>query len=178
MTYRIHKERKAVCPCGEKFFKVGIKPFHPYHSPACALKFKTGKVDMENLVDLPLQRLRDMARGAFQQFIKDRDKDQPDITTGLPFKKGDVIQAGHLFKVELFPGLMFNEDNCFAQSEYGNLNMDSTEVYYMTHENAKRRIGIDRYSQLKDQTSIFTSTARLKKWDKWGFIEIINTYKK
>lgn len=174
MNFRIpNKQPKPVVgPCGHKFVKEGIKPFHPYCSPQCFLKFNTGKVEFENLKDLKLSVLMDIAKGVFCDYIKLRDKDQPEITSGEMEKKSDKMNAGHLFDCEKHPGLIFHEDNCFKQSEFYNLQMNDKEIWDKTFNNVALRIGTKKAELLKTLSdSVFIRNYKYSRLELIDYIE-------
>lgn len=169
------KERKpSTCICGVKFVKEGLKPWYPYHDAACKIKHTGGKVESEDLSKVPLPQLKQIAKGVFDAFIRQRDKNEVDITDLKSFKKGDKINASHLFPCNQYPGLMFHEDNCFASKEENNFRMDDEDVWFKTSLNVLDRIGKERFVQLQDLSS--TPLIRNYKWSRLELIEKIELY--
>lgn len=178
MNFRIpNKQPKPViCVCGTKFRKEGIKPWHPYHDAACALKHKTGKVEYENLIELKLPRLMDIAKGVFCDYIKLRDKNEVDITDLKPFKTGDKINASHLFSCNQYPGLMFHEKNCFASKEQNNFMMDDFSIWKQTADNVKDRI--DEYDWIELNNMAISTLIKNYKYSRPELIDYINLFTK
>lgn len=169
------KERKpSTCICGAKFIKEGLKPWYPYHDAACKIKHTGGKVESEDLSKVPLPQLKQIAKGVFDAFIRQRDKNEVDITDLKPFKKGDKINASHLFPCNQYPGLIFNEDNCHSSKEENNFLMDVSETWEMTRINIITRIGQDRYTDLYELSK--SQLIRNYKWSRVELIEKIELY--
>lgn len=175
-TFNIPKKgKRTTCDCGTEFMKIGIKPWHPYCSPQCKLKYVSGKVDLDNLEGKPHSILMQVAKGVFDEFIRERDKNQVDITDLKPFKKSDKITASHIYPCNQYPGLMFEEDNCFASKEVNNFRMGEDEIWQQTFKNVESRIGEKAAIYL---TSLSCTTyAKQCKWSTPELIEIINEYK-
>lgn len=157
--------KPKICPCGVKFTPRGIQK---YHSPACELSFKTGKVNPKDELKLPLQVIRSVATGTFQDYVKQRDFEKGCYT--CPTKTG-MFHAGHYFKKELFSGMIFSELSTRKQCDHCNVGLDGNlEVY---KNNLIKELGIEAFIELENE-SITTKSYR---WSKIEFIEITATYK-
>lgn len=160
--------KPKLCPCGVRFTPRGIQK---YHSPSCELKYKTGKVEDENLHELGVPVLTQIARGVFQDWVKQRDQGLPCISCGVKFKKGDVIHAGHMFKAETHSWLVFHELNTNSQCDHCNIGLDGNfEAYkkgFAARYGAEQFVGLSKSAA----TKVFTKHGRL------DLVEIIQTYK-
>lgn len=158
--------KPKTCPCGIRFKP--SRQFQKYHSPICELSFKTGKVNPEDYSNLPLQVLRDIAIGAFQDYVKLRDKDKGCYT--CPSTKG-VFHAGHAFKKELFTGMIFNEIACQKQCGWCNIGLDGNVPVFM--EKLQKELGIEAFIKLENEAI----TTKSYRWTKLDFIEIAEYFK-
>jgi hypothetical protein len=158
--------KPKICPCGIKFTPRGIQK---YHSPKCEMDHKTGKVTTDQLGRLSTSVLFQLAKGAFQKWIKKRDAGKPCVSCGKALSKNEVIHASHVFKCELYSWLIFDEDNCHSGCDYCNIGLDGNHKNYV--KNLVGRIGIDRTTNLIDKAS-------LKIYTKYGSGELIEIIKK
>jgi len=158
--------KPKLCPCGIRF--TPTRSIQKYHSPACEIKHKTGKVESENLIKLPLQVLRDMATGAFQDFIKHRDKDKGCYT--CPQTKG-VFHAGHAFAKNQFSGMILNEKACKKVCDFCNCVADTDGK--IMRAKIQQEIGIVAFIELENEAI----STKNKRWSKIEFIEAIEKYK-
>jgi len=116
-----------------------------------------------------LTNLEQLAKVAFQTYSKLKFGQNECISCGT--KTADAWHGGHLFKCELFSGLIFVEDNCWLQCRKCNIDLDGNHENYKTRLEIK--IGTDRFNNLlsiKDQS-------RFWKPSRFELIEIANKYK-
>lgn len=87
------------------------------------------------------------ARRPFQKLIRIRDHGKKCICCDkpLPFDISNY-NGGHLFKAEIYSGLIFHPDNVSGQLIYCNKYLDGNENGYM--DGLINRIGIERYNHL------------------------------
>ena len=170
MSYKQIKYNKKTCVCGTVFSKPSsvIRPFDPYCSPACAMKHKTGNVKPENMLNLPLQTLREIATGTFQDYVKERDKDKGCYT--CPETKG-LFHAGHAWPKKQFTGMILNEKACKKVCDFCNCVTDTDGKIMQTKIQAE--IGIVKFIELENEAI----TTKNKRWSKIEFIEAIAYFK-
>lgn len=154
--------KPKLCPCGIKFTPRGIQK---YHSVQCELKHKTGKVESEDLINLPLQVLRDMALGAFQKWVVMRDGKC--YTYG---RESGVLHGGHFFKKQIFSGMIFNEVSTRCQCDYCNVGLDGNIKVF--EQKLIAELGIEKFIVLENESI----TTKFKRWSKLEFIEKFKEY--
>jgi 5-methylcytosine-specific restriction endonuclease McrA len=118
-----------------------------------------------------LPKLKNDLQLIFNQFIRERDKDQPCISCGIvkPYK-----QAGHYFPVKGYDGLRFNEFNVNGECPGCNNFDDSHLIHY--GDNLRAKIGEDNYQYLKAMASNYKQGGW--KWQRADLIEMIAEYKR
>lgn len=95
------------------------------------------------------------AQKAFNNFIRERDRDQPCISCGR-YHKGRY-DAGHYKTVGAHPELRFNEDNCHKQCHWDcNINKSGNIAKYRIR--LVKRIGLERVEALEshNEPKIYT----------------------
>lgn len=117
-----------------------------------------------------LTRLIAEAQEVFNQYIRDRDKDQPCISCG----KFNGNQAGHYFPVKGFNALRFLEMNVALQCSYCNCYQHGNQAMYRI--GLVQRHGEDAVKEL-EQIAL-DSKKQIKKWTRDEINEIIRRYKK
>jgi hypothetical protein len=166
--------------CGTTFQK--LSPLHSLCSPKCAiahskvLEVKRERSEKrlalaetrEKLQAIkPLTKYAHEAQAVFNQYIRERDKDQPCISCGTT--KDVQYCAGHFRTRGAAGHLRFNEDNVHRQcNQYCNLNLSGNLLLY--RENLIKKIGIERVSALENNN-------QTHKWTKEELIQIKQTYK-
>lgn len=155
------------CPCGIRF--TPQRQIQKYHSTACEIAFKTGKVSVGNEINLPLQTLRDMATGTFQDFIKLLYKDKGCYT--CPGTKG-VFHAGHAFAKNQYSGMILNEKACRKICDFCNCVTDTDGK--IMQSKLRSEMGIVAFIELENEAI----TTKNYRWSKIEFIEKIEYYKK
>jgi len=83
----------------------------------------------------------------FNKYIRERDKGKPCISCKNILK--GKYDAGHYFSVGNYPGLRFNEDNCFGQCVHCNQWRGGNLHEY--RDNLEVRIGIKRLNELESK---------------------------
>lgn len=156
--------KPKLCPCTKKFTPRGVQK---YCSPACEIKFKTGRVDPENKLSLPLQVLRDIAVGTFQDYIKQRDKDKGCYT--CPETKG-VFHAGHAFAKNQFSGMILNEKACKKVCDTCNLITDTDGK--IMQDKLLTELGIIKFIELENEAC----STKYYRWSKIEFIDKIDYF--
>lgn len=131
-------------------------------------EFKKLKIENKSIASLIQE-----ARRPFQKLIRIRDHGQNCICCDrpLPFDISDY-DGGHLYKAELYSGLIFHPDNANGQLVFCNKHSHGNESGYT--EGLKRRIGIDRYNLLNESKNGLKSF----KWDRYKLIEMKDYYNK
>ncbi|MCK4827970.1 recombination protein NinG [bacterium] len=89
-----------------------------------------------------LSKLKKEAQIIFNQWIRERDKGMPCISSG----KYVDLQAGHFFAVSTHQGLRYNEDNVHGESIYSNMFDQSHLIPY--RDNLLKKIGQKRFDVL------------------------------
>ena len=91
-----------------------------------------------------------IAQGAFNAYIRGRDKNQPCISCG---RSSDAKQnAGHYRSVGAAPQLRFNEDNCHKQCEHCNSFLSGNLAGY--RPGLIERIGLARVELLEADNGV------------------------
>ena len=93
-----------------------------------------------------LGKLKQEAQVVFNAYIRERDKDQPCISTNQYCEKGD---CGHFFSVKGYDSLRYNEDNAHKESVYSNRYDESQLIGY--RDNLLNRIGQERFDALYER---------------------------
>lgn len=128
-------------------------------SPKCALMLVEDKKAKDHRKEIRekkkklktrAQHLRE-AQIAFNDFIRERDKDQPCISCGR-FHKGQW-HAGHFYSVGAHPDLRFNEDNVHRQCQPCNTHLSGNIHNY--RKNLPDRIGQKAFDVLDRVDSNF-----------------------
>lgn len=113
------------------------------------------------------------ARTIFQRFIRLRDKNQPCISCGKRFSEDEKIDAGHIYKAELYSALIFDEENVHSQCVYCNHRLSGNLDGCL--RNLPNRIGQDNALKLTERAnnSLHVEVKRTK----LDYEQIINDYK-
>lgn len=103
-----------------------------------------------------VRRLIPEAQEAFNEYIRERDKDKGCFVCGAAFEftagsLGGVMDAGHVRSRGAAPQLRFNEDNCHAECKHCNGSFGAKP--HEIEEGAIRRIGPERYAALKQNNA-------------------------
>lgn len=159
--------RRKCKNCGEFFTQKQSLQYLCSHK--CDKEYSINKPNKnkENNIEKTLTELRNEAREVFQKWVKIRDKDKPCISC-------DTVNSlewhgGHLFKAEIFTGLIFVEENCHKQCKACNFNDGSFEEYKI---GLVKRYGKEYLNNLESQTNI----NRFYKFSKEELLEIKTTY--
>lgn len=91
-----------------------------------------------------IQRLIQEARIPFHAYIRHRDANLSCISCGSVLSQ--IWDAGHLYKAELYSGLIFNEDNVNKQCRKCNTYLDGNENGY--RKGYENRFGIEKLKLL------------------------------
>lgn len=118
-----------------------------------------------------LPKLKAKAQLVFNAFIRERDKDQPCISSG---KTGVIKQAGHFFPVSTYDGIRFDEDNVHGESVYSNCFDEGHLIPY--RDNLLKRIGKERFDALYKRAEDYKKNGY--KFTRSELLEIIALYKK
>ena len=96
-----------------------------------------------------IAQLKTDVKKPFQKLIRIRDKGKSCICCDkiLSFNIGD-FDGGHLFKAELFSGVVFHPNNVNGQSVYCNQHLHGNEAEYLSR--LPLRIGQEATDKLKD----------------------------
>lgn len=113
-----------------------------------------------------IQALIKEARIPFQKYIRMRDANYGCISCGTT--TSEIYDAGHLYKAELYSGLIFDEENCNKQCRKCNTYLNGNEGEY-------RKGFIQRYSA--EQLLDLDERARLYKSKKYTREELIGIKK-
>ena len=106
-------------------------------------------------------------RKVFQQWVRLRDKNKPCISCGtLTAQQWD---AGHYLKAELYTGLIFTENNCFAQCSRCNQHGGGMQAEYRI--GLVERIGEERVKALETKKDALRSYT-------WSDYELANIKQK
>lgn len=141
----------------------------------CTIEFNSEKEIKKRVeqikVDLgATKELEKAARVIFQKWIRERDKDLPCISCGRTSTK--QWDAGHMYKAELFTGLIFDERNANKQcSECNGVNMHGNVLEY--HKGLIKRYG----QKYVDELDAIADENRMKKFSRQELIDIANKYK-
>jgi hypothetical protein len=109
-----------------------------------------------------VKQLKAEAQDAFNDFIRERDKDLPCVSceeTNPPMKPGGQWDAGHFLSRGAYPELAFDEDNCHKQCKScnaggGKFAHKARTVNAAYEEELLRRIGPERLARLKGPHSV------------------------
>jgi hypothetical protein len=131
-------------------------------------EFQKKKVESKSIAKLIQE-----ARKPFQKLIRIRDHGKKCICCerNLPFDIGDY-DGGHMYKAELYTGLIFHPDNVNGQTTYCNKYAHGNESAYS--DGLKDRIGIKRFNSLNESKNAL----KTYKWDRYKLIEIKEYYTK
>lgn len=156
---------KSPKPVKEKKCRVCKKPFRPYQplqvvcELACAIEYSKiqSKKKEDGEIKKKIAGFKDSLRTrtywlnllqkTFNEFIRLRDKGKDCICCPKPL--GTKYHAGHFWSVGAYPGLRFDEDNCFGQREECNLHLHGNHGEYAL--NLPKRIGQERFDQLNER---------------------------
>jgi hypothetical protein len=116
---------------------------------------KANKAKAKDDIKSYAQRLGE-AKKVFQKWIRMRDKDLSCQACLKPIK--GIAHGCHVFKAELFSGVIFDERNCFIGCVKCNLYLNGNEVQYL--ESLKKRFGEKWVEQLRQDAH----NTRGKKW--------------
>lgn len=181
-VYKAKKVKKKACAVCKTLFEQKTS-FIKWCSPACGYELAKRKLEKKKKEELKEWRkeykerkekdkkLSDYeadARRVFQKWIRRRDQDQPCISCGR--EKSPFWDGGHLFKCELYSGLMFDERNVHKQCRKCNFYLGGNEAGYK--DGLIVRYGEAFVKELeaeKDQ-------ARVKKYSKEEYQEIKKEY--
>lgn len=89
------------------------------------------------------------ARSIFQAWIRERDKNEPCISCGTYYS--DSFQGGHYMKAEIYPNVIFNEDNVHKQCKRCNRDLHGNEASYA--KGLMQKIGAERLMALMELAS-------------------------
>jgi hypothetical protein len=117
-----------------------------------------------------LPKLKAELQTVFNTFVRERDKDQPCISCGLP---KETKQAGHYFAVKGYDSLRFDEDNVHGECSGCNCFDESHLIGY--GDNLIERIGVDRYERLRQRAAEYKKNGY--KWTRSELLEKIEYYK-
>lgn len=164
--------------CKQKFVPKQFLQKHCFENDECikaeidlrsANKWKAEKKVLKEKIK-NLSDYEGEARRVFQKWIRERDKHLPCISCNN--SDTDQWDAGHLFKAELYSGLIFHEDNVHKQCKQCNHRLHGNEINYRI--GLVKRIGIERVEWLENHKD----RLRIYKYTKDELIEIKNKYQK
>ena len=112
-------------------------------------------------------QLLHIAQKHFNAFIRARDKGLPCISCGSP----NTTDASHYYSRGNYPGLRFSEINVHASCKKCNLFLSGNLLEY--RKGLIKKIGIEAVDELEFTSSLH----RVKKWDRYTLITVIETYK-
>jgi hypothetical protein len=183
-VFKTKKIKEKSCKsCRIKF--VPTRPLQVVCSPGCAYSLVMKNKEKEKKKEVKdwnkekrerkdkLKTLSDYeaeARKVFQKWIRERDKNLPCISCNKSTSK--IWDGGHLFKAELYSGLMFDERNVHKQCRKCN--------YYFGGNEAGYKDGLDqRYGpEFVDALEKDKDGKRVYKYSKEELIQIKKTYQK
>jgi predicted nucleic acid-binding Zn ribbon protein len=163
------------CPVCPKTFIPQYSSLQQVCSPKCAVIFNSEKEVKKRVQQMKVEvegtnQLEKAARLIFQKWIRERDKDLPCISCGRTSTK--QWDAGHMYKAELFTGLIFDERNANKQcSECNGVNMHGNVLEY--HKGLIKRYG----QKYVDELDAIADENRMKKFSRQELIDIANKYK-
>ena len=154
---------KDCAGCGKPFMP--INSMHQVHFKWSCIQKKLAKdkrAERENLkarkeAIKTRNELKSEAQDAFNDYIRERDKNQPCISCGAtnpPMTSGGQWDAGHFKSRGAYPELAFDEDNCHRQckscnggsGKFAHKERTTSEKY---EANLIERIGLARVEALK-----------------------------
>lgn len=152
MERKLPKPKKCKC-CKEVF--APMRPIQSVCSPGCAYaeakaqqEKKEAKVKAAKKKELmPKSEWVKLAQQVFNKFIRLRDQTKGCISCGTPLT--GKYDAGHYFSQGAYPGLRFDEDNCFGQCVRCNQHLHGNISEYAIRLPA--RIGINEFEALKQR---------------------------
>lgn len=118
-----------------------------------------------------IPQLLKLAQKHFNTYIRERDKKDGFficISCNQP-KALDQMNAGHYMNMGHHSRTRFDEENCFGQCVRCNLYLSGNLVGY--------RVGIVNKIGLEKVAALEIRAKEQVKWDKYGLIDIIETYK-
>lgn len=124
-----------------------------------------------DLINVGYQTLKLHAIGAFQDWIKQRDKDKGCYTCEAEKDKKVVWHAGHGFKKETFSGMIFSEETTKKQCDYCNVGLDGNREAF--EEKLKQEYGEAVYN-LMWEVALRTKNYKHSRLE---LIDIYNKYK-
>lgn len=132
------------------------------------IKSKADKIKNKSIAILILE-----ARQPFQKLIRIRDHRKTCISCDrmLPYNLGDY-DGGHLFKAELYSGLIFNPLNVSGQCVHCNKYLGGNETGYI--DGFIKRYGLPMYNNLNS----IKDSVKSYRWDRTQLIEMKEHYKK
>src|SRR6478735_9814990 len=113
---------------------------------------------------LPIPKLLELARQAFNAYIRERDRHLGCITCGAP-----VDDAGHYKPAGSYSAVRYDEQNVNGQCEYCNRHKHGNLDRYK--EAMVKKWGIEHYERIERECRVS------KKWERNELQFIINTYK-
>jgi hypothetical protein len=157
--------------CGDKF-----KPLNSLQqvcSPKCAILYNSKK-EIEKRVKVmrkesrSISELKNIARQVFQQWIRLRDSKEGCISCPRTEAKWD---GGHMFKAEVYTGLIFEPMNCNKQCSYCNQYLSGNLIDY-------RKGLIKKYGEAAvEALEARADSSRVYKFTQQELIDITNEYK-
>jgi len=143
----------------------------------------TGTKSVQDVRVKGVKELLPLARKWFNLYIRLRDTDEYGrgycISSGKLLKINSVnCQAGHYFSAGKHPWLAFNEDNVHLQSKSDNYFQHGNLLPY--RKNLIKKIGENAVKELEIIDGYFVNKQGTKdgfKWDRYGLMDIINTYR-
>lgn len=115
-----------------------------------------------------LSQYESEARRPFQKWIRWRDRERPCISCGAT--KAKQWDGGHLYKAEIYSGLIFDENNCHRQCSQCNDYNSGNELAY--REGLIKRYGEDYVKELEAKKD----RLRNYKYSKEQLVEIKTEY--
>jgi hypothetical protein len=163
----------------EKSCKVCSKPFKPFKSTAlvcsyqCAIKYakRKEKAKKQKVRDnvVKYSKLMAEAKAAFQKWVRKRDEHLPCISCGkLTAEQWD---GSHLFKSEVYRGVIFHPWNVNRACSYCNRWLDGNLIPY--RKELINRIGLDKVELLEQEAN----QTRQRKWSRDELVEIRDEFK-
>lgn len=113
--------------------------------------------------------LRDVSKRLVQKFARLRDKDLPCISCDS--KTAQEWHGGHLFKAELYSGVLLSPKNVNKQCNKCNIHMDGNEAAYVL--GFIKKYGQEAFNDLAEEAR----KTKNKKWDALELTEIIAYFK-
>jgi len=153
-------------------------------SPICAIslskkkdKIKADKVwkEEKKILKEKLKKISEYKAEAkywLQRYIRFRDLGKTCISCEKKLTDIRDYHGGHLFKAELYSGVIFNEINVNGQCVKCNTYLGGNELIYS--KNLRDRIGEEKYKALEN----LAIKTKVYKWSKEELIEIKEMYKK